>query len=198
MDIANLLFIFLAVLAVLNLLGIALVFFLFIKAKKLLEFSKKGIQIETGLREGINDYTERVVVDWLSKVILSYKDNLEKDTQKYFERFSDLIDNQVKSLASYTSSKEDSLSEQISRLVTEARDEIEKYKKDRIENIDKAVSEKVENISREVLTRAIRIEEHEELVWDALEGAKNEGLFEAKDKKPSDNLEKKVENPQKV
>lgn len=178
MDLVNLLFLFLAVLGVLNIAGIALVVFLFFKTKRVIDFSKKGLQIESGLKEGINEYTEKVVLDWLSKVVLAYKDNLEKGADEHFANFSRLINDQVKTLATHTAAQEDTISKQVATLVAEAKEEIEKYKRGRLANIDQAVSDLVEKVSKDILNRTIVMEEHEELVWKALEEAKNEGIFE--------------------
>jgi F0F1-type ATP synthase membrane subunit b/b' len=110
--------------------------------------------------------------------VLSYKDNLEKGAEEHFENFSKLINDQVKTLATHTAAQEDAISKQVSSLIVEAKEEIDRYKKSRLENIDEAVADLIERVSKDILNRTIRIEEHEDLVWKALESAKNEGIFE--------------------
>ncbi|MBI3341554.1 hypothetical protein HY024_00365, partial [Candidatus Curtissbacteria bacterium] len=62
-------------------------------------------------------------------------------------------------------------------IVKNAQGEIETYKKNQMEGIDEEVREIVAKVAPDVLGKSINFDDHEDLVWKALEKAKREGLF---------------------
>ncbi|MCR4325177.1 MAG: hypothetical protein NUV69_05855 [Candidatus Curtissbacteria bacterium] len=183
MDTLTLLYIFLATLAVLNLLGIFVGFFLYFRVSKMLGITKGSIRAEEGIKEGINEYVEKLATQWLSQLLSGYKDSLEREASEHTREFKQAISAQIKSLSTHTLEQEDLITREIRGILEKslsgAQGEIDEYKKAQMEKIDEQVAQIVEDVSKEVLNRAIRIEEHEDLVWDALERAKGEGIFAA-------------------
>lgn len=59
-----------------------------------------------------------------------------------------------------------------------AKQEIQEYKKQQIDTLNGRIDIEVLRLSKEILGRALKTEEHEKLVFEALEEAKAEGVFE--------------------
>lgn len=55
--------------------------------------------------------------------------------------------------------------------------EIEDYKKEELEKIDSEIYEFLERITKKVLGKALNLSEHEDLITESLEKAKQEGVF---------------------
>lgn len=58
-----------------------------------------------------------------------------------------------------------------------ARRDIQAYKEEKMQEINKNINELVQHVAKDVLGESIPLNQHEQLVTDALERAKKEGLF---------------------
>lgn len=63
-------------------------------------------------------------------------------------------------------------------LLPEVERELEKYKQARISQIDKTVMSITQKASQDIFNKAIPLSDHQQLVIDALEKAKKEGVFD--------------------
>jgi len=71
----------------------------------------------------------------------------------------------------------DTLDKLVADEFAKARSEVDGYKKEQIDKVDKAVSKVVVTIVEQVLGKMINVQDHEDLVVQALEQAKKDGLF---------------------
>ncbi len=72
-----------------------------------------------------------------------------------------------------------SAEETLARIIKEAQKEIENYKREKMEEIDQKIYKILIEISRNVIGKAIDFSTHEELIIQALNQAKKDGLFES-------------------
>lgn len=97
-------------------------------------------------------------------------DSVEKIADEELEDFR-------KILRTETVESQEVISKKISEEFERAQKEIENYKTGRIDKIDKEISTVVSVISKDVLGKTITPREHEEIILEALENAKKDGLF---------------------
>jgi hypothetical protein len=55
--------------------------------------------------------------------------------------------------------------------------ELEEYKKMRLQQADRTITQVVQDVSQEILNKALPLDDHQQLLIDALERAKKEGVF---------------------
>lgn len=121
-------------------------------------------------------------------ILQSYQEALEQVTQEAVAEMKNAANsiNQVgtnevdayrESLKKELVVHKDALDKMVADEFAKARSEVEAYKKDQMGKVDKAVSKVVVTIVEKVLGRMISTEDHEELVLQALEQAKKDGLF---------------------
>lgn len=136
---------------------------------------------ENELKKRIEQYVAKVARDELSTLVENYKQTLETGSREITESLKNVAEAQIATLGSFIRDQQALITKQSEFIVGEvtkkAQEEIEGYKKLQFDGIDLQVSEMVERVSREVLGKVISKEEHEKLIWDAVENAKSQGIF---------------------
>ena len=136
---------------------------------------------ENDLKKRIEQYVAKVARDELSKMVEGYKIALESNNREIIESLKTVAEGQITTLASFIRSQEEIIAKQsegvIGEVVKKAQADVEDYKKLQFDVIDLRVSEAVESLSRDILGRVVTHDEHEQLVWDALQKAKKQGIF---------------------
>lgn len=117
-----------------------------------------------------------------------YKSLFENTKQEYVTK----INNTLKSLEQIAGSELDEFSKNLKKETLDSQvfigarineefekkqKEIEEYKSQRLKAIDENINKIIAKVAQNVLGRAIPLEEHEQLVLDALEKAKKEEVF---------------------
>ncbi|MDE2024988.1 MAG: hypothetical protein KGJ07_00665 [Patescibacteria group bacterium] len=121
-------------------------------------------------------------------VVQAFQDALEQVTEEAVATMKNTTDSigQVGStqvsqfreaLAKEITVHKDALDKLVADEFAKAREEVAGYKKEQMEKVDKAVSKVVVTIVEQVLGKMINTQDHEDLVVQALEQAKKDGLF---------------------
>lgn len=121
-------------------------------------------------------------------VVQAYQDALEQVTEEAVATMKNATDSLGQVGSTQVSQFRETLSKEIAvhkdtldKLVADefakAREEVDGYKKEQMEKVDKAVSKVVVTIVEQVLGKMINTQDHEDLVLQALEQAKKDGLF---------------------
>lgn len=116
---------------------------------------------ETSLNKVKNTY-ENEMITILQKI--------QEDTRNDFSQMQEKI--QQKTIDTQTG-----LIKQIEDDFTKAQMEIKEYKKHKLQEINQNMAKLIMRISEEVLGQAIPIQQHQQLIADALEKAQKEGMF---------------------
>ncbi len=117
-----------------------------------------------------------------------YKDLFEGLKQEYLnhanttlESVGKIADEELedfrKVLRSETVESQELISKKISEEFDRVQKEIEDYKKNRVDNIAQEISTLVNKIAKDVLGKSLTAEQHGEIILQALENAKKDGLF---------------------
>ncbi len=117
-----------------------------------------------------------------------YKDLFEGLKQEYLkhanttlESVGKIADEELedfrKILRSETVESQEIVSKKISEEFEKAQKEIETYKNDRVNNIAQEISTLVNKLSKDVLGKSLTPDQHGEIILQALENAKKDGLF---------------------
>lgn len=136
---------------------------------------------ENELKKRIEQYVAKVARDELSSLVENYRQTLEAGSREITEGLRNVAEAQIATLGSFIKDQQALITKQSEFIVGEvtkrAQEDIEEYKRLQFDGVDIQVSEVVERVSREVLGKVISKEEHEKLIWDAVERAKSQGIF---------------------
>lgn len=136
---------------------------------------------ENELKKRIEQYVAKVARDELSELVDNYKQTLEVSSREIIDTFKEATERQITSMASFIREQEGLITRQaefvVGEITKKAQVDIEDYKKLQFDGIDLQVGDVVNRISREVLGKVISKEEHEQLIWDAVQRAKAQGVF---------------------
>ncbi len=131
---------------------------------------------------------DRDIAKESAAVVQSYQDALEQVTQEAVATMKNATDSigQVgttevnafrETLRKELVVHRDVLDKLVAEEFAKARGEVDAYKKGQMDKVDKAVSKVVVTIVEKVLGKMINTQDHEDLVLQALEQAKKDGLF---------------------
>lgn len=155
--------------------------FVMARIKKLNDELQAIYGTENELKKRIEQYVAKVARDELSNLVENYKQTLERSSGEITQSLRGVAEAQISSLGSFIRDQQGLITKQSEFIVGEvtkkAQEDIEDYKKLQFDGVDLQVSEVVERVSREVLGKVITREEHERLIWDAVEKAKSQGIF---------------------
>lgn len=136
---------------------------------------------EHDIKKRIEQYISKKVSDELGNVIVGYRESLEHESQQVVAQMEAGTKQHLDSLGKFILQQEALITKQaeyiVGSIVKNVQGEIETYKKNQMEGIDAEVREIVTRVAPEVLGKSINIDDHEDLVWKALEKAKKGGLF---------------------
>jgi len=121
------------------------------------------------LNQSFRDLFEEMKVKYLNqtKTILNH---LEVSGQKGVGELSEVVKEET---LDFRSALEKKMNEEVAK----AEKEIEAYRLEQLKNIDNSLVKILSRVSQEVLGKAISLADHEELIIEALERAKREGIF---------------------
>jgi vacuolar-type H+-ATPase subunit H len=153
------------------------------KAKQLLTDTKDVKEYEQkDLDEAVQKEKEEILDSFSASIngirndTLSYVKKMADDTQTITQ--SELMsfrDSMQKNLVQMRLAETQKMSDEAKK----AYDEIQAYKTKQVEKVKQILSEVIVRVSEEVIGEAITLPDHEKLVLEALERAKQEGLFDA-------------------
>ncbi len=136
---------------------------------------------ENEIKKRIEQYVAKVARDELSKLVESYKQTLEGGSRDITDGLKNVAEAQIATLGSNIREQQALITRQsefiVGEITKKAQEDIEDYKKIQFDGVDLQVSEIVERLSREVLGKVISPQEHERLIWEAVEKAKEQGIF---------------------
>ncbi len=116
---------------------------------------------------------------------LTVFDNVAKEQHTDYRRqlavFKETLTGSLEDFQNVAKGMEQDLQEQImafhKTLLPIMQKELDEYKKSRMEQTEQAVVTVVQKVSQEVLNKSFSLDDHEQLLLNALEKAKKEGLF---------------------
>lgn len=136
---------------------------------------------ENDIKKRVEQYIARKASDELGKAIEGYKEGLDVQSRQVVETMKAGTKAHLDSLGKFTLQQQAMITRQaefiIGATIKKAQEDIDAYKRNQLEGIDEEVKKIVARVVPEVLGKAINMDEHEDLVWQALEKAKSEGLF---------------------
>lgn len=151
------------------------------RVKKLNDELQAIYGTENELKKRIEQYVAKVARDELSSLVENYKQTLASGSREITEGLRNVAEAQIATLGSFIKEQQGLITRQSEFIVGEvtkkAQEDIEEYKRLQFDGVDIQVSEVVERVSREVLGKVISKQEHEKLIWDAVEKAKSQGVF---------------------
>lgn len=161
--------------------GAVIAAFVMARFKKLNNELQNIYGTENELKKRIEQYVAKVARDELASLVENYRQTLETGSREIAESLKNVAEAQISTLGSFIKEQQGLITRQSEFIVGEvtkkAQEDIEDYKRLQFDGVDLQVSEVVERISREVLGKVISREEHERLIWDAVEKAKVQGIF---------------------
>lgn len=166
---------------IISVCGLMVGAFVVSKYKKTNDMLSSIYGTENDLKKRIEQYVAKVARDELSALINDYKIVLEDNSRDLAQSLKNVAEGQITTLSGFIKEQEALIAKQsefvVGEIINKAQADIEEYKKLQFDAVDLQVGEVVERLSREVLGKAISREEHEALIWDALEEAKKQGIF---------------------
>ena len=177
----NSLIFILSALALLNILCLLLSFMLYLLTRKLIANIKTAAKIEDNIKSTVEEHIEAVARTHIAKIISRYGKTLEKQGLDSQNRLSSTVDKIILDLSAFIKTQEQSFisqnQKQIQLTSAEANRQVEEYKNSRLKLVDDQIKKVVEKTSRDILGKTLSLEDHEQLIKNALEQAKKEGVF---------------------
>lgn len=177
----NSLIFILSALALLNILCLLLSFMLYLLTRKLISNIKTAARIEDNIKSTVEEHIEAVARTHIAKIISRYGKTLEKQGLDSQNRLSSTVDKIILDLSAFIKTQEQSFisqnQKQIQLTSAEANRQVEEYKNSRLKLVDDQIKKVVEKTSRDILGKTLSLEDHEQLIKNALEQAKKEGVF---------------------
>lgn len=193
--------VFIAFLLVLLVFAIYSVYFLFFeipktKGKKNQDFVADEVALfseyyKKALKEEFDKIaiSQKEVLDKTSQVLVaSYKSMISEESEKarksvgtVFDEIKNNVVAQVESMKKDISSDQLNIKQLIEGKLQESLDkvnsEMEIYKVARMKKLDDSIMDVVKKVGEEVLAKSLNINEHKKLIFDCLNDAKKEGVF---------------------
>ena len=171
----------LSALALLNILCLTLSFLLYLLTRKLIQNIKTAAKIEDNIKSTVEEHIEAIARTHIVKIISRYGKTLEKQGLDSQDRLNSTIDKIILDLSAFIKTQEQSFisqnQKQIQLTSAEANRQVEEYKNSRLKLVDDQIKKVVEKTSRDILGKTLSLEDHEQLIKNALEQAKKEGVF---------------------
>lgn len=171
----------LAALATLNILCLLLSFLLYLLIKKLIKNIRTAAKIEDNIKSTVEEHIEAIARTHIAKIISRYGKTLEKQSLDSQSSLKATVDKMILDLSAFVKTQEQSFitrnQEQIQVTSAEANRQVEEYKNSKLKLVDEQVKKIVEKTSRDILGKTLSLEDHEQLIKNALEQAKKEGVF---------------------
>lgn len=181
MDTAQIFLLIISVVGVLVFIGLILCLVVLGRVNKLAREMKSVYGQENDIKKRIEQYVAKKASDELSKMVLEYRERLDSQSQSLVEAMREGTVLHLESLKKFILGQEAQINKQteyiVGAIVKRAQGEIQTYKENQMEGIDAEVQAIIDRVAPEVLGKTISLEDHEQLVWKALEKAKREGIF---------------------
>lgn len=181
MSTIELLFIAISLLGLLVSIGLILCLAVMARLNRLNREIKQIYGQENDIKKRIEQYVAKKASDELSKMMLSYREGLDSQSNGIIEAMKEGTGLHLESLKKFILGQEALITKQteyiVGAIVKKAQDEISTYKQNQLEGIDSQVAQIIDRVAPEVLGKSISLDDHEDLVWKALDRAKREGIF---------------------
>ena len=133
---------------------------------KIKDFEKASIDLFRVYKQELEDLKLNTV-----KIVNNITKDIENNTIQELKDFKEIIKKET-----YASQK--IVEQKIEQQYAETEQEIEAYKEDRIKKVEDEIYNILQNVAKVVLGKAISLQDHEQLVIDALNKAKTEKVYE--------------------
>lgn len=181
MDTVQLILIAIASVGFLVFIGLILCLVMLGRVNRVVRELKNVYGQENDIKKRIEQYIAKKASDELSKMMLEYREGLDSQSESIVRAMKEGTDLHLESLKKFILGQEALITKQteyiVGAIVKKAQDEIQLYKENQMEGIDAEVQAIIDRVAPEVLGKTINLDEHEQLVWKALEKAKREGIF---------------------
>lgn len=161
--------------------GAVVAAFVMARLKKVNDQLNEIYGTENEIKKRIEQYVAKVARDELSQLVENYKQTLEGGSRDITDGLKNVAEAQIATLGSNIREQQALITRQsefiVGEITKKAQEDIEDYKKLQFDGVDLQVSEIVERVSRDVLGKVITKEEHERLIWEAVEKAREQGIF---------------------
>lgn len=161
--------------------GAVVAAFVMARLKKVNDQLNEIYGTENEIKKRIEQYVSKVARDELSQLVENYKQTLESGSRDITDSLKNVAEAQITTLGFFIKEQQALITRQsefiVGEITKKAQEDIEDYKKLQFDGVDLQVSEIVERVSRDVLGKVITKEEHERLIWEAVEKAREQGIF---------------------
>lgn len=107
---------------------------------------------------------------------------IDQNTQAMIQGAESTLQNQLtnftQTLMAHTTKSEQMVNEKTQELLTEVQEQVELYKQEKMAKVDQAILELIQKTYKDILSKSIPPNIHKELILEALEKTKKEGLFD--------------------
>ncbi|HSX19060.1 MAG TPA: hypothetical protein VLE91_02910 [Candidatus Saccharimonadales bacterium] len=178
---ANPLLVVLVLTVVLNFLLLLISLALFFRSKKVLNFYSKMVNVEGESKGKLQEHFEKMATELFYKLLEDYKKSFDLAFNKQAETIGNAAVEQLQGLKGAIHLQSELIAKQgvamVGEALSEAREEVAKYKQVQLDHVAAEVPKIVDQVSREALSRSIDLSEQKELIWKLLEKAAAEGIF---------------------
>lgn len=156
------------------------------KERKILEdATREADQIITGAQY-LSNSSKELVGQALQKIMTDTQANVASVSQEFMNAYStylkQIATNSLNDFSSTTKGMQSDMARQIqefhSTMLPKLEKELEEYKKERLRQTEQTITRVVQKASQEILNKTIPLEDHQNLIVDAMEKARQEGVFE--------------------
>ncbi len=107
---------------------------------------------------------------------------IDQNTQQMIKGAEGTLEKQLatftQTLMDHTSKSEQMVTEKTKEMLEEVEEEVAKYKSDKIAKVDKTILELIQKTYKDILGKSIPPNIHQELILEALEKTKKDGMFD--------------------
>jgi hypothetical protein len=114
--------------------------------------------------------------------IMQMESTIDQNTKQMIQGAESNLDTQLatftKNLMTHASKSEQMLGEKTKEMLTQVQTEVNEYKKQKLATVDHAILELIQKTYQDILGKSIPPEIHQQLILEALEKTKKEGVFD--------------------
>ncbi|MBI2031788.1 MAG: hypothetical protein HYT08_04215 [Candidatus Levybacteria bacterium] len=103
------------------------------------------------------------------EILKNTSKSIEEDTVKEVQDFDNVLEQE-------TVASQKIIQEKIEKDYSKVQKEVEQYKNEMLGKVDAQISKLIQDVSKKVIGKSLSLQEHEQLIIDALEEAKKNGL----------------------
>ena len=133
----------------------------------------------------ITDSSKKLIEDALQKVIINIQQKAQTTSETYIESYKGYLDQTTQTTLRQFQNVAKNFEVEMQKQTTELKkyllasfeEEVKKHQQERFNEANEKINEVVKNVSQKVLNKSISYEDHKNLIIEALEKARKEGIF---------------------